>query len=178
MKPWNVVVTCRRGGEWGARKELRFFGRFHPAGFRDVLVGFVEDRPYFLEELRKAAELRDPLWRHIRRLVPVDANFAFTTGTFRERLGEEIDRLAPSVPPGPFYVRIERRGHKGEIPTPEVEREMDARIIEAHARAGAESRVSFRDFGAVVAVETFGDEGGVGLILRADMENYPFLKVA
>ncbi|HEU5361168.1 MAG TPA: hypothetical protein VFU42_08440, partial [Candidatus Deferrimicrobiaceae bacterium] len=70
MPPWNVVVTCRRNGERGAVKELRFFGRFRTMGFRDVLVGNVDDRTRFLEELRKGKEVRDPVWRYIVRVIP------------------------------------------------------------------------------------------------------------
>ena len=81
------------------------------------------------------------------------------------------------MPPGAFYVRIERRGHKGEIPTPDVEREMDGRVIAAHERRGLASRVDFREFSSVVAVETFHDRGGVGVVLRDDMEKYPFLRL-
>jgi len=177
MQPWNVVVTCRRNGERGAAKELKFFGRFHAMGFRDVLVGSVENRARFFEELRKGKEVRDPVWRFVARLVPVDEVFSFTLETFRERLSGVIDGIAERVPPGPFYVRIERRGHKGEIPTQEVEKEMGGRIIAAHERQGNASRVDFQEFRSIVAVETFGDHGGVGIIFREEIEKYPFLKV-
>lgn len=177
MQPWNVVVTCRRGGERGALKELRFFGRFHPTGFHDVLAGFVEERARFFDDLLKGREMKDPVWRFLVRVVPVDAVFSFTVGTFRERLGATIEGIADRVPAGAFYVRIERRGHKGEIPTPEVEREMDARIIAAHERLGLSSKVDFKGFSSVVAVETFHDQGGAGILLKEAMERYPFLKV-
>ncbi len=177
MQPWNVVVTSRRGGERGALRELKFFGRFHPTGFRDVLAGHVEDRARFFDDLLKGRETRDPVWRFLVRVVPVDAAFSFTLDTFRERLGETIEGMADRVPAGAFYVRIERRGHKGEIPTPEVEREMDARIIAAHERLGLSSKVDFKAFASVVAVETFHDRGGVGIVLKESMERYPFLKV-
>lgn len=177
MEPWNVVVTCRRNGERGALKELKYFGRFRPTGFRDVLVGNLEDRGRFFDDLRKGREMRDPVWRHLARLVPVDVNFTFTLEDFRERLGEVMDAIEQRVAPGPFYVRLERRGHKGEIPTPDVEREMDGRIIDAHDRRGEASRVDFKEFRTVVAVETFRDEGGVGVIPREEMEKYPFIKV-
>ena len=177
MQPWNVIVTCRRGGERGALKELKFFGRFHATGFHDVLAGAVEDRPRFFDDLLKGREMRDPVWRFVVRVVPVDSVFAFTVDTFRERLAEVVDAMADHVPPGAFYVRIERRGHKGEIPTPEVERERDGRIIAAHERRGLSSRVDFKEFSSVVAVETFHDRGGVGLVLRETMEKYPFLKL-
>jgi tRNA(Ser,Leu) C12 N-acetylase TAN1 len=177
VKEWNVVLTCRRNGERGALKQLKYFGRFVPTGFRDVLRGFVTDRPMFYDELLKGREMRDPVWRYVSRIVPIDVIFSFTLETFRERLGEAIDGLAPRVPPGPFYVRIERRGHKGEIPTPEVEREMDGRIISAHGRQGQASHVSFDAFRSAVAVETFHDVGGAGVISREETEKYPFLKV-
>jgi tRNA(Ser,Leu) C12 N-acetylase TAN1 len=177
MRPWNVVVTCRRNGERGAIKELRFFGRFHSMGFRDVLVGHLEDRERFFEEMRKGKEMRDPVWRYVHRIVPVDEVFSFTLTTFRESVGERIDGIAHRVPPGPFYVRIERRGHKGEIPTQEVEKEMGGRIISAHESQGHASRVDFKEFLSIVAVETFGDHGGVGIIFREGIEKYPFLKV-
>ncbi len=177
MQPWNVIVTCRRGGERGALRELRFFGRFHPTGFHDVLAGAVEDRARFLDELLKGREMRDPIWRFLVRVVPVDVVFSFTVETFRERLGEVVDAMADRVPAGAFYVRIERRGHKGEIPTPDVEREMDGRIIAAHERRGLSSRVDFKEFSSVVAVETFHDRGGVGIVPRDAMEKYPFLRL-
>jgi len=177
MHPCNVIVTCRRNGERGAVRELRFFGRFHPMGFRDVLVGHVEDRSRFFEDLRKGKEVRDPVWRYIVRIVPVDGIFSFTLETFRERLSEAIDGVAGRVPPGPFYVRLERRGHKGEIPTQDIEKEMGGRIIAAHERQGHDSRVDFKEFRSVVAVETFHDKGGVAVILREEMEKYPFVKV-
>ncbi|MGZ9148774.1 MAG: hypothetical protein ACXW4G_10415 [Candidatus Deferrimicrobiaceae bacterium] len=177
MQPWNVVATCRRNGERGAAKELKFFGRFHTMGFRDVLVGSVEDRARFFEELRKGKEVRDPVWRFVARIVPVDDVFSFTLETFRERLSGVIDGIADRVPPGPFYVRIERRGHKGEIPTQEVEKEMGGRIIAAHERQGHASRVDFREFRTVVAVQTFHDAGGIAVIPREMMETYPFIKV-
>jgi len=177
MQPWNVVVTCRRNGERGAIKELKFFGRFHSMGFRDVLVGHLEERPRFFEEIRKAREVRDPLWRYVRRVIPIDEVFSFTLETFRESLGVVIDGIADRVPPCPFYVRLERRGHKGEIPTPEVEKEMGGRIIALHEAKGQTSRIDFKEFRCVVAVETFGDVGGVGIILREEIERFPFLKV-
>lgn len=177
MEPWNVVVTCRRNGERDAARELLPFANFRSSGFRDVLLGQVDDRAWFLGALLAAQERSDRLWRHVRRVVPVDEVFRFTLPTFRERLGEVVDRLAPRVPAGAFYVRLERRGHKGEIPTPEVEREMDGRIIAAHEAAGLVSRVDFREFGAVVTVETFRDVGGAGVLLREEMERYPFIRV-
>lgn len=177
MQPWNVVVTCRRNGERGAVKELRFFGRFRAMGFRDVLVGSVDDRARFLEELRKGKEVRDPVWRYIVRVIPVDEVFSFTLETLRERLSAVVDGIADRVPPGPFYVRIERRGHKGEIPTQDLEREMGGRIIDAHDRLGHASRIDFKEFRSVVAVQTFHDTGGIAVIRREEMETYPFVKV-
>src|SRR4030042_1714263 len=84
----------------GAAKKLKFVGRFHTMGFRDVLVGSVEDRARFFEELRKGKEVRDPVWRFVARLVPVDEGFSFTPETFRERLSGGVDGIAGRGPPG------------------------------------------------------------------------------
>jgi tRNA(Ser,Leu) C12 N-acetylase TAN1 len=176
-KPWNLVVTCKPEGMRGAMDRLKYFGRFYRTGFHDVFIGHVEDREEFFGMLGRAREKEDPIWRYLARVVPVDRTFTFAPPNFRERLGEVIDRVAPDLPEGPFYVRIERRGHKGEIPTQEVEREMDERIIAAHARAGRSSRVDFKEFRSVIAVETFRDSGGAGLILRDALEKFPFLRV-
>jgi tRNA(Ser,Leu) C12 N-acetylase TAN1 len=176
-RPWNLVVTCKPEGMRGAIDRLKYFGRFYRTGFFDVVIGHVRDRDDFFETMRRAMEKDDPIWRYVARMVPVDRTFSFSVRDFRERLGGVIDGLAPSVPEGEFYVRIERRGHKGEIPTQEVEREMDERIVAAHGEAGRSSRVNFREYRSVVAVETFRDEGGVGLILRETLERYPFLRV-
>lgn len=177
MKPWNVVVTCPRGGGRNALRELRYVGDFRDSGFRDVLLGNLEERAVFFDQLVRFKEIGDKIWKYIVRIVPIDETFSFTLETFGERLSGVIDAVAPRVPPGPFYVRLERRGHKGEIPTPDVEREMDGRIIALHERRGETSRVDFREFHTVVAVETFRDQGGVGVISREEMEKYPFIKV-
>jgi tRNA(Ser,Leu) C12 N-acetylase TAN1 len=161
----------------GAIERLKYFGRFYRTGFYDVIIGHVTDREGFFETLRVAKEKEDPIWRYIARLVPVDRTFSFTVANFRDRLGEVIDAMAPEVPDGTFYVRIERRGHKGRIPTQEVEREMDERVIAAHAMAGRFSRVDYKDYRSVIAVETFRDEGGVGLVLRETLGRLPFLRV-
>ncbi|HEX9190795.1 MAG TPA: THUMP domain-containing protein, partial [Candidatus Deferrimicrobiaceae bacterium] len=164
-------------GMRGAIDRLKYFGRFYRTGFYDVIIGNVPDRGGFFETLGVAKERGDPIWRYIARMVPVDRTFSFTVPLFRERLGEVVDGMAPSVPEGTFYVRIERRGHKGRIPTQEVEREMGERIMAAHAEAGCSSRVDFKEYRSVIAVETFRDEGGVGLILRETLERFPFLRV-
>jgi len=176
-KPWNLVVTCKPEGMRGALDRLKYFGRFHRTGFHDVFIGHVEGREEFFEVLRGAKENEDPIWRYLARVVPVDRTFAFTLPTFRERLGEVIDGVAPDLPEGPFYVRIERRGHKGEIPTQEVEREMNERVIAAHAKGGRSSRVDFKEFQSVISVQTFRDSGGAALILRETLERFPFLRV-
>ena len=54
---------------------------------------------------------------------------------------------------------------------------VDERIVAAHGKEGRSSRVDFKEYRSVVAVETFRDDGGVGLILRETLERYPFLRV-
>jgi tRNA(Ser,Leu) C12 N-acetylase TAN1 len=78
-----------------------------------------------------------------------------------------------------FYVRLERRGHKGQIVSPEVERELDAFIEQTLAAAGRKpAPVDFEHPDAVVVVvETIGDRCGVGLLTRETMDRYDCVRV-
>jgi tRNA(Ser,Leu) C12 N-acetylase TAN1 len=65
-----------------------------------------------------------------------------------------------------FYVRLERRGHKGEILSPEAERTLDAFIKEELMQRGETAEIDFNHPDAIVALETLGDRLGVGLLTR------------
>ena len=62
-----------------------------------------------------------------------------------------------------------------------IEGEVNADAVlvggEVRGQIVASSRVEFREFRSVVAVQTFHDAGGVAVISRETMETYPFIKV-
>jgi tRNA(Ser,Leu) C12 N-acetylase TAN1 len=86
-------------------------------------------------------------------------------------------RYADRIDGGSFYVRIERRGHAGEIHSQPLEQELDRTLTEHVREQGATPYIDFKDPDAIVAVELIEDECGVGLITRAMRERFPFVKV-
>ncbi len=77
-----------------------------------------------------------------------------------------------------FYVRLERRGLKGWIVLPEVERALDTFIETELSQMGRSAQVDFERPDAVVVVETVGDRCGVGFLTREMMDRYAFVRVS
>lgn len=73
--------------------------------------------------------------------------------------------------------RVKRRGHKGELSSLEIEKEMSAFIINALENAGKQAQVNFEDPDKFIIVETIGNRAGVGLITREMRERYPLIRV-
>jgi tRNA(Ser,Leu) C12 N-acetylase TAN1 len=74
-------------------------------------------------------------------------------------------------------VRLERRGHKGEIVSPEAERALDRFILESLEKRGTSAEVDFAAPDRIVVVETIGDRAGAGLLARETMARYDFVRV-
>jgi tRNA(Ser,Leu) C12 N-acetylase TAN1 len=142
---------------------LSRYGEFKGSGYRDVVIGKVEDVNTFLETLRQ--EKPEKL-RSLSQIVPIERTFQFELSDFREKLREAISPYVELVEHSRFYVRVERRGHKGEISSLEVEQEMDAFVLEALKNTGKLAQVSFKDPEKIIIVETIENRAGVGLITR------------
>jgi tRNA(Ser,Leu) C12 N-acetylase TAN1 len=104
--------------------------------------------------------------------------------TVRIEPNEAVDTLAAAAEPfldrlagGSFFVRLERRGLKGRLHSPTVERELGDRVWKALEARGATPRVDFRDPDAVLVVETVGDQAGLSVITRALRRDFPFVKI-
>jgi tRNA(Ser,Leu) C12 N-acetylase TAN1 len=76
-----------------------------------------------------------------------------------------------------FYVRVKRRGHKGEISSQEIEREIAGFLVGNLEKTGKEAHVSFDDPDIIILVETIGNWAGVTSITREMKERYALLKV-
>jgi len=76
-----------------------------------------------------------------------------------------------------FYVRAKRRGHKGEMSSLEIEKEISSFIFEELERAGKQAQVSFSDPDVVIIVETIANRAAVALITREMKEKYPLIKM-
>jgi tRNA(Ser,Leu) C12 N-acetylase TAN1 len=142
------------------------------------MVGKVEKVEAFLETLESIRREHPGRLRHLSQIVPIEKTFRFALSDFRERLKEAIASYAEQLENNcRFYVRVKRRGHKGEFSSLEIEKEMSAFILDALEKAGKKAQVTFEDPDKVIIVETIGNRAGVGLITREMRERYLFIRV-
>ena len=104
------------------------------------------------------------------------AAFTFTLENFGERLKEEVLRYAETIGSGSFYVRIERRGHAGEIHSQHLEQELDSALRKSLEERGHTPSVDFKDPDFILAAETLDDECGMGLITRTMRKRFSFVR--
>jgi tRNA(Ser,Leu) C12 N-acetylase TAN1 len=132
----------------------------------------------FLRDFAAMCALEPGILNDISRAVPLTDVFNFSTMEEFEAKAREIAlswtaRLRASA----FYVRLHRRGLKGELQTPKEERFLDEALLSALAQEGASGKIRFDDPDFVIDVETVGARAGMALWTREDLERYPFLKV-
>jgi tRNA(Ser,Leu) C12 N-acetylase TAN1 len=137
----------------------------------------VADHEAFCEQLRRSKEERPGFLRPLARLIPIDRTFSFQVEHLPAQLDRAVLAYADRIDDGSFYVRIERRGHVGEIHSQTLEQGLGRTLVETLKERGAEPHVDFKDPDAIVAVELIGDECGIGLITRAMWQRFPFVKV-
>ncbi|PLX83490.1 MAG: hypothetical protein C0617_11210 [Desulfuromonas sp.] len=180
MWEFNLVVTTASEGRFRhLLEELRPYGDFHKTGFLGVLLGKVNDPQVFLEEVRQRREERLIAFQDLGRAVPVERTFTFGAEEFLDKVKEAIAPYIERLAGKRFYVRLERRGLKGTIVSPEVERAVDAHIEEELARREQLAHVDFEHPEAIVVIETVGDRCGVGLLTEEMIERYrPFVRVS
>lgn len=179
MWAFNLVVTTASGGRYRhLLHELSPWGEFRPTGFLGVILGKVDDPLAFLERVRAEREKRLIAFQDLGRAVPVERVFSFHVEEFPDKAKEAIRPYLEQMAGRRFYVRLERRGLKGQIVSPEAERALDGFIREELEKDGRSAEVGFEHPDAVIAVETVGDRCGVGLLTREMLDRYDFVRVA
>ena len=177
VRAWNVVVTARDHEQRHLARLVRTLGDFWWTPFLGVLVGRVEDHEAFCDQLRRNEENRPGFLHPLARLVPVDRTFAVRVEGLADQLKQAVAAYADRIDDGSFYVRVERRGHAGEIHSQALEQELDRALTgHLHERRAA-PRIDFKNPDVIVVVELIGNEGGIGLITRGMRDRYPFVKV-
>ncbi len=177
LPSWNVVVTAKDHEQRHLARLVKRLGGFWWTPFLGLLVGRVADHEAFCEQLRRSEEQRPGCLRPLSRLIPIDRTFTFQVEHLPAQLEQAVLAYADRIDDGSFYVRIERRGHAGDIHSQPLERELGRMLMETLKERGAEPHVDFKDPDAIVAVELIGDECGIGLITRAMRQRFPFVKV-
>ena len=177
MVGFNVVATSQRGAEWRLLRLLRRFGNFTRSGFRDVVVGRVLSTERLLEELLLLSEKAPSEVSPLSQVVPIRDTFVFNLDEILDRLRSTLLGYVDDLAGKRFYVRVMRRGHKGELSSLQIEQALDAFLKEELPKKGVEPKIDFKDPDIIVVVETIGDIAGVGLITKEMKERYPFIKI-
>jgi len=175
--PFDVLATALEGRRDALLIALRRLGRFRPGGYRNVVVGTVDDRSTFLDRVADALTGDPLLPTALARLLPIDRTVRFELGAAAEELARAAEPLVDTLAGGAFFVRVERRGLKGRLHTPTLERELADRIWRMIESRGGTPRVDFRDPDGVLAVETVGDQAGLAMLTRDVRGRYPFVRI-
>jgi tRNA(Ser,Leu) C12 N-acetylase TAN1 len=177
VRPWNVLATSLEGRRDALLVALRRLGAFRPGGYRNVVVGQVESPLAFCDRLRDALAADPLLPTALARVVPVETVVRFDPADPLRALAPAAEAFLDRLAGASFFVRLERRGLKGRVHSPTLERALADHLWRALEARGHAPRVDFRAPDAVLVVETLGDEAGLGLVTRALRERYPFVKV-
>ncbi|WP_305041373.1 THUMP domain-containing protein [Geoalkalibacter sp.] len=178
MWTFNVVATMAHAGRYRHMLEdLAPFGEFRRTEFLGVALGQVAEPLAMLETIRREREKKFYAFQDLGRIIPLEQVFSFQVEEFfiqvREHLAPFVARLAHQS----FYVRLERRGHKGEILSPEIERDLDDFLLAQLKANGTPGRIDFDNPDLILAVETVGDRCGIGLLNRELRERYEVVRV-
>ena len=177
MPGFDVLATSLEGRRDALLVALRRLGRFRPGGYRNVVVGSVDDRAAFLDRVADGLARDALLPTALARLLPIEHTLRFTVETALDALAAAAEPLVDGLVGDAFFVRVERRGHKGRLHTPTLERDLADRVWRMIEARGRTPRVDFGDPDGVLVVETLGDQAGLALLPRALRERYPFVRV-
>lgn len=177
MKDWNVILTSHMHKGRRLIDKVRNWGEFQDTGFAEVTVGKVPDVEEFLEYLRRLWEEQPGFREILGSATPIRRVFPFTLENLVPRLQEETRALVDELGGSSFYVRMKRRGHKGELSSLEIEQELDTFLTEECTRRGQTCHIGFAEADKIIVIETVHNQCGLGLITREMKERYPFIKI-
>jgi len=178
MWQFNVLVTMAHDGRYHhLLQELASYGEFHKTGFHGVALGRVADVEAFCETIRQKRSEQLIAFQDLARVVPLEQVFTFEVDDFLAKLCKALRPWIACLAESSFHVRLERRGLKGQIISPDIEQALDTYILDELIDLGHRAIIDFHDPDAVVAIETIGDRCGVGLITRQMSKRFDFVRV-
>ena len=177
MAEWNVLATSLEGRRDALLLGLRRLGRFRPGGYRNVVIGLVDDLPDFLVRVREALAADGLLPTALAKVMPIEVTTQIEAETAVATLAAAAEPFLDRLAGGSFFVRLGRRGLKGRLHSPSVEREIGDHVWRTLEARGHVPRVDFADPDAVLVVETIGDRAGLTVVSRALRQEHPFVKI-
>lgn len=177
VQPWNVLATSFEGQRDQLLTALRRLGNFRGGGYRNILVGNVPDPRALLDDVRTALTTDRLLSTSLAKVVPIEVTVRFDGADAAAGIGPATESFLDRLGGGSFFVRVERRGLKGTLVSPTVERQVADRVWCALESRGHVPRVEFGDPDFVLAIETLGENAGLALLSRALRRDYEFIRV-
>jgi tRNA(Ser,Leu) C12 N-acetylase TAN1 len=178
MQDWNVVVSVPEHGFKQTREFLGAWGPVRRTEFYNVLVMRIDDIPAFLAGLQQRVMENPDVQGFLGRVVPITDTFVFQSPEeFEAKARDAVTAYLSHLSGKRFHVRMHRRGFKGRLSSQEEERFLDVFLLESLAQQGTPGRVAFDDPDAIIALETVGQQAGLSLWTRQDLQRYPFLKL-
>ena len=177
MPAWNVLATSLEGRRDALLIALRRLGKFRGGGYRNVVVGRVADQTELLDRVREMLAGDPLLPTALAKIVPIELTVRFDPNDPLLALAAAAERFVDRLSARSFFVRLERRGFKGRLHSPTLEREIGERVWRALEARGERPRVDFRDPDEIIVVETLGEDAGLALLSRELRKTYPFVKV-
>jgi tRNA(Ser,Leu) C12 N-acetylase TAN1 len=177
VQPWNVLATSFEGHRDQLLTALRRLGNFRGGGYRNILVGHVPEPAALLDAVRAALTTDRLLATSLAKVVPIEVTVRFDSEDAAAGLAPAAEPFLDRLGGGSFFVRVERRGLKGKLVSPTVEREVADRVWRALEARGHVPRVAFTDPDHVLAIETLGENAGLALLSRALRRDYEFVRV-
>ena len=174
---WNLLLTAQEGSARDLKRLVKRYGVFRWSGFRNVLLGQVADAQEFLRELAVHLEEKPFAGSWLGRALPILTTFAVHPEGLALEVQSHLADLVGELQNKSFHVRVERRGHKGQLHSHDLEIQLGTYLWEELERRGAHPIVSFRDPDTVIAIEIVGATAGIALISRALRTAFPFVKV-
>jgi tRNA(Ser,Leu) C12 N-acetylase TAN1 len=173
LEDWNVLAVGGEDAEGELLEELEEDGEFERSGFRDVLIGSVEDIVEFLEDAENKK------YAHLNRVIPIDDAFFMSPENLIEILKRRIERYIDEIEPGEtFGFRVERRGMKEDISSQKVEREVGGYFYDLIEKVhGRKPKVNLKNPDKLIAIEIVGNRCGIGFITKEMREKYSMIRV-
>ena len=173
VEDWNVLVIGEREAERELLEELEEDGEFERSGFRDVVIGSVEDIVEFLEDAEQKK------YSHLNRVIPIDDAFYVSPENLVEVLKKRVERYIDEIELGEtFGFRVERRGMKEDISSQMVEREVGGYFFDLLEKVhGRKPKVDLKNPDKLIAIEIVGNRCGIGFITREMREKYSVIQV-
>jgi tRNA(Ser,Leu) C12 N-acetylase TAN1 len=178
MLDWNLVVTTHEHRYRDAKELLAPMGVLHHTDYYNVLVMRVEAPQSFLATLESLLKKNPQLATSLARVLPVTKTFSYQSPQEFEleaasAAGDCLAQLAGRR----FHVRMHRRGFKGRLSSQQEEQWLADWLIDELAKQGKTASVDFADPDWILAIDTVGQQAGLSLWSREQLQRYPLLKL-